>query len=110
MINKKLQVTTKAGDIWGDGKFFAVGDCNFGCVGNHPNWIVPPIPKISYPGEEQALHACKNIEIIDQNTYGNYSMCRPCLYHKQPFVPQAWDHMMPVSSWLPMRRRDLVSW
>jgi len=28
-------------------------------------WIMPPIPKISYPGEEQALHACNNVEIMD---------------------------------------------
>ena len=27
-----------------------------------PKWVLPPIPKISYPGEEQALHACVNIE------------------------------------------------
>merc|ERR1719353_2488091 len=62
MINMKLQVTDKSGNVWAGGKAFAVGDCNFGCVGSHPNWIMPPIPKISYPGEEQALHACKNIE------------------------------------------------
>jgi len=84
MINTKLQVTDKAGKVWADGKIFAVGDCNFGCVGNHPNWIIPPIPKISYPGEEQALHACKNIEIIDQAKYGKYSMFSCCL-PKEPF-------------------------
>jgi len=83
MINIKLQVTDKSGNLWANGKIFAVGDCNFGCVGNHPNWIIPPIPKISYPGEEQAIHACKGIEIIDQNLYGKYSAfsCVP----KEPF-------------------------
>merc|ERR1712224_733726 len=29
--------------------------------GGGPMWVLPPIPKISYPGEEQALHACVNI-------------------------------------------------
>merc|ERR1719436_18798 len=27
---------------------------------------MPPIPKISYPGEEQALHAVKNLERLDR--------------------------------------------
>jgi hypothetical protein len=30
-------------------------------------WVMPPCAKISYPGEEQALHACNNIEIMDHN-------------------------------------------
>jgi len=71
-INKKLQVTDKDLKPWANGKIFAVGDCNFGCIGNPPDWKcpdgspgMPPIPKISYPGEEQALHACKNIELMD---------------------------------------------
>merc|ERR1712194_617788 len=58
--------------IWGevkslDGKVFAVGDCNLGCIGEPPNFEMPPIPKISYPGEEQALHACVNLERIHKN-------------------------------------------
>merc|ERR1711913_275404 len=28
---------------------------------------LPPIPKISYPGEEQAMHACKNIQYMDKH-------------------------------------------
>jgi len=68
-FNKHLQVTKKpseGGQIWGDGSIFAVGDCNYGCIGDPPNWEMPPVPKISYPGEEQALHACANIETLDK--------------------------------------------
>merc|ERR1711976_585980 len=42
------------------GDVFAVGDCNYGCINGTtkgpPQWLLPPIPKISYPGEEQAMH------------------------------------------------------
>lgn len=64
-FNKFLQVVKKptaGGAVWGDGSVFAVGDCNLGCIGEPPNFDMPPIPKISYPGEEQALHACLNME------------------------------------------------
>merc|ERR1712113_690652 len=76
-----LQVTKRAnnfkgqtapGEVWAGGRVFAVGDCNFGCIMNPEvdpkncapgaQWLMPPIPKISYPGEEQALHAVKNVE------------------------------------------------
>jgi len=71
VMNKHLQVVNKGTkELWGDGRVFAVGDCNYGCVENDPSvggfWM-PPIPKISYPGEEQCLHACKNIERVDHN-------------------------------------------
>lgn len=64
-FNKYMQVTKKpeaGGEIWGDGSCFAVGDCNYGCIGSPPNWVMPPIPKISYPGEEQACHAIVNMK------------------------------------------------
>jgi len=71
-FNEYMQVTKKPeqgkdiGEVWGNGVHFAVGDCNYGCIGNPgkdgKGWILPPIPKISYPGEEQALHACINLE------------------------------------------------
>lgn len=32
-------------------------------------WPIPPIPKISYPGEEQSIIACRNIEKIDHLLY-----------------------------------------
>jgi hypothetical protein len=74
-MNQFLQVTKKPeqgkdlGEVWGKGVVFAVGDCNYGCLGNPPNWIMNPVAKISYPGEEQALHACKSVEILDGNKY-----------------------------------------
>jgi NADH dehydrogenase FAD-containing subunit len=63
-FNEFMQVTKKptaGGGVWGDGSVFAVGDCNLGCIGEPPDFVMPPVPKISYPGEEQALHACHNI-------------------------------------------------
>lgn len=30
------------------------------------SWPIPPIPKISYPGEEQAVIACSSIKKIDK--------------------------------------------
>lgn len=59
-----MQVTKKpslGGGVWSDGSIFAVGDCNYGCIGEPGNWEMPPVPKISYPGEEQAYHACLNV-------------------------------------------------
>eukprot|EP00392_Amoebophrya_sp_AT5.2_P019245 g20007.t1 len=58
-MNKKLQVTTASGEVWGKGVVFAAGDCNYGCVGSPSNWELHPIPKISYPSEEQATQICK---------------------------------------------------
>mmetsp|Transcript_72476 Transcript_72476/g.156714 ORF Transcript_72476/g.156714 Transcript_72476/m.156714 type:complete len:443 (-) Transcript_72476:143-1471(-) len=68
-FNKYMQVTKKpeaGGGVWADGTFFAVGDCNYGCIGEPGNWEMPPVPKISYPGEEQALHAIVNLERMDR--------------------------------------------
>merc|ERR1712176_635339 len=79
-FNKFMQVCKKApggvnGDVWSDGTAFAVGDCNLGCIGAPPNFEMPPVPKISYPGEEQALHAVKNLEALDAAKYGAHGMC-----------------------------------
>lgn len=49
------------GGVWADGTIYAVGDCNYGCIGEPGKWEMPPVPKISYPGEEQAYHACLNV-------------------------------------------------
>jgi len=68
-FNKYLQVVkkpTEGGAVYGDGSIYAVGDCNLGCIGEPPNFEMAPVPKISYPGEEQALHACINIERMDK--------------------------------------------
>merc|ERR1711908_148393 len=40
---------------------------------------MPPIPKISYPGEEQALHACLNIEMLDRAGYGRVPNINPVM-------------------------------
>jgi len=66
-FNKKLQVVkkpTEGGGIWAGGCAFEVGDCNAGSIGPKDNYELPPIPKISYPGEEQAMHAIKNVEAL----------------------------------------------
>jgi NADH dehydrogenase FAD-containing subunit len=72
-INKLLQVCTKDGATYCE-NMYAIGDCNFGCVGGPSDWAkkegIPPIPKISYPGEEQAVHACDNIMAIDRQRHG----------------------------------------
>jgi hypothetical protein len=68
-FNKYMQVCkkpTEGGGVWADGTFFAVGDCNLGCIGEPPNFKMPPVPKISYPGEEQAMHAIWNLERMDK--------------------------------------------
>merc|ERR1712039_396165 len=62
-MNQFLQVEKKDGSgVWGDGTVYAVGDCNYGCIGKPGEWVMPPVPKISYPGEEQARHAVVNVE------------------------------------------------
>jgi len=76
------------GKLWGDGRFFAVGDCNFGCIGRQSDWDegkgMPPIPKISYPGEEQALHAVKSIKRMDKALYPK------CCGPKKPKLFRTW--------------------
>merc|ERR1719240_844296 len=78
MMDLQLSVITKEGKRWGADekgypRIFAVGDCNFGCVeeqGKKMNeWTIPPIPKISYPGEEEAIIACSTIHKIDMAVY-----------------------------------------
>jgi len=61
-------------DAQGNSRIYAIGDCNYGCImgpGPKEEWPVPPIPKISYPGEEEAVIACTNIERIDRKVYQN---------------------------------------
>merc|ERR1712232_766274 len=75
LMNMELAVKTRDNKIWGADhkgmpRIFAVGDCNYSCVeepGKPPNqWPIPPMPKISYPGEEEAIIACSNIVIVDK--------------------------------------------
>jgi len=80
-MNRYMQVTGKSdaeGEVWDKGQIFAVGDCNYGCIGTPKKWILPPIPKISYPGEEQAMHACVNLKILDRQLGGGGGCCGPC--------------------------------
>jgi len=78
LIEKSLAVKTRENKTWSVGdrgypRIYAIGDCNYGCVeeaGKKPGeWPIPPIPKISYPGEEQAIIACRNIVKIDHLLY-----------------------------------------
>jgi len=90
-INKKLQVMKNQGkEMFGDGSFFAVGDCNFGCVGNPPNFELPPIPKISYPGEEQSLHALKSIKTLDAQKFGGHKICSCVPWSAPATLPDTW--------------------
>lgn len=83
-MNKTLAVTTKSGDVWckDDKNFpriFAVGDCNASCIPTRgedgkpiakvSEWEMPIIPKISYPGEEEAVIAARNIDKVEALYY-----------------------------------------
>jgi len=79
LMDMTLAVTTKDGKVWGAdeagfARVYAIGDCNYGCIEDPSKrdfgeWPIPPIPKISYPGEEEAIVALRNIEIIDKLVY-----------------------------------------
>jgi len=78
-------------DEKGFGRIYAVGDCNM--LGD-----LKPIPKISYPGEEQAAVACRQIEIIEKCYYDGKTSgfknwprewpCIPC--YGQLKLTEAW--------------------
>jgi hypothetical protein len=80
LMDLKLAVKTREGQVWGadhkgQPRIFAVGDCNYSCVeapGKKPDeWPIPPMPKISYPGEEEAVIACGNLEKVDKIVFQN---------------------------------------
>merc|ERR1711920_564750 len=80
LMDMTLAVKTREGKVWGAddkgyARIYAIGDCNYSCVeeqGKKPDdWPIPPIPKISYPGEEEAVIALRNIEIVDKLVYKN---------------------------------------
>merc|ERR1712091_62809 len=82
LMDMKLAVKTREGKVWGadhkgQPRVFAVGDCNYSCVdepGKKPDeWPIPPMPKISYPGEEEAAIACGNLEKVDKISFQNRS-------------------------------------
>jgi len=86
-----LAVCDRDAKVWSEDekgypRIFAIGDCNFGSVPDFvelkdPNngykdpkerakkiakWPVPMIPKISYPGEEEAIIACSNLMKVER--------------------------------------------
>merc|ERR1719229_273959 len=78
LMDMTLGVKTRDGKKWGAdpqgySRTYAIGDCNYSCIeepGKKPDeWPIPPIPKISYPGEEEAVIATKNIWKIDKLVY-----------------------------------------
>jgi len=78
LMKQNLAVMTRDGKVWSEDekgypRIYAIGDCNYGCVeeaGKPPHqWPIPPIPKISYPGEEEGIVACTNIDKIDKLLY-----------------------------------------
>merc|ERR1719436_1639530 len=78
LMDMTLAVKNREGKVWGAddkgyGRVYAIGDCNYSCV-DEPgkkaeDWPIPPIPKISYPGEEEAVIAAANIDKIDKLYY-----------------------------------------
>jgi hypothetical protein len=82
LMDMTLAATKEDGSKWsvdskGYSRVYAVGDCNFGCVPSKDKtakpgeWPIPPIPKISYPGEEEAIVALKNVEKTDHLVFGS---------------------------------------
>lgn len=73
LINLHLQAMEKLQNAslepWAGGRVFAIGDCNWSCVGDPPEWDLPPIPKVAYAGEEQAVLAARNIKSLDRMLY-----------------------------------------
>jgi len=85
-VNHFLQVTDKKKNVWGHGRIFAVGDCNQTFMDE-----IKPIPKISYPGEEQALHAVKSIQRAEKKY--------PCCPAGMCFAK--WKSTSPMKTWWP---------
>jgi hypothetical protein len=82
LMDMTLAVMDRDDNIWstdekGHARIYAIGDCNAGGIpGPSPDkdvgkWPIPPIPKISYPGEEEAVIAVKNVCKIDRLMFKN---------------------------------------
>lgn len=82
LMNKYLQVIDRDNNVWGDGRIYTVGDANYGCIGSPADWEkgqgLRPMPKISYPAEEQAANACRAIMTTDKLKYGNSGLFDSC--------------------------------
>lgn len=97
LMDKTLAVITRDGKRWcednkGFARIYAVGDCNYSCVeqpGKPPSdWPIPPIPKISYPGEEEAVIASRNIEKTDHMIF--HSRTHDCCGGKLEISEMHW--------------------
>lgn len=82
LMDETLAVKTRDGKKWsvdenGFARIYTIGDCNYACIeepGKKPDdWPIPPIPKISYPGEEEGIIACTNIAKTDKMLFKNHT-------------------------------------
>jgi len=82
LMNKYLQVIDRDDNVFGNGKIFAVGDCNYGCIGDPKMWDLGqglrPMPKISYPSEEQAVQVVQSIKVLDKKEHGIFKRYDNC--------------------------------
>lgn len=88
--NQYLQVATKDG-VWGHGHFFAVGDCVHGSVArpsspSRGKTCGLAVPKTGFSAEEQAVHACVNIRILDRRLH-EASCLGPCTSLRSTWYP-----------------------
>merc|ERR1712150_88003 len=92
-MNKFCQVTDRQDNIWGQGNIFAIGDCNYGCIGGPADWDagkgLRPMPKISYPAEEQAVQVSRSIAVLDKQKFGNTGCTDACCIRSK-MVPTWW--------------------
>lgn len=100
LINEYLQVVTKPNNkVWGDDPIvYAVGDCNLGYVlkdGDDSNYVMPHVPNMGYPAEQQAIHACRSIKALDTLWYHGQGHC--CCIP----VPNACVKKRPFATWYP---------
>merc|ERR1719502_2430971 len=69
----------KSEEFWKKIELPGGADDSYGCIGSPDDWKLGkgmnPVPKISYPGEEQAIHACWNINILEKQRRG--ACCAP---------------------------------
>merc|ERR1712232_265604 len=99
LINEYLQVVGRNNKVWGDKTVYAVGDCNMGYVlkegGDDSNFVIPHVPKMGYPAEQQAIHVSRSIKALDTLWYHGQGHCC-CLP-----VPQACAQKRPFATWYP---------
>ena len=64
IMNKYLQVEMRDGAVWGDGAFFAMGDCIFGCIDAPADWDKGGMHflNINFPRQEGGCCAPKNLK------------------------------------------------